>query len=252
VGDGAGNRDELLRKLGLSESGAAERSREAVLVARGVLRGEEVRYRSETLVADPVRLLCAPARPVPVFIGARGRLLLRAAGEVADGVVFGGFFTDAALAYGRGCLAEGLSRAGRQIGDVSLMVWGSCYITAPDDVPDVLRRTMSISLGRAPVNVLDALGMNRDRMQLLKAAYHAGGGPAVAPLLTRQDMEVFALLGTPAEIRARIRTMAAAGIVEIGLLLSHETEAAKADYLRTFAAEILEPLRREALASTPA
>src|SRR6185503_16594206 len=58
--------------------------REAVDVCRRLWRGEEVDQEGAVLRISPAALKFACAQPIPVLVAARGKVMLRLAGEIAD------------------------------------------------------------------------------------------------------------------------------------------------------------------------
>ena len=246
IGYGAGNRDELVAKLGLEHAQAAVRCREAVVQTRRLLSGEEVTYKSPTLTVDRVRLESDPPPRVPIFLGARGPRILRAAGEVADGVVIGSIASPSGLAYALEAVADGARDAGRDRADVEVVSWVG--VTLADDgarALDELRpRTAHVIAGhRTPVEVLERVGLTRARIEDLRRVYGERGTAGTAPLITAEEVSLFALVGTPAECRERIAALARVGVTELGLLLQQRSFDARAAFLERFADEVMGPLR---------
>ncbi len=100
LGFGAGNRRELLVPLDLPLDDTPGRCVEATEIVRGLLAGERLDYDGRHYRARGVELEFA-AEQVPIYIAGRGRGMLRAAGQVADGVIVGGLSTPEGIAYVR-------------------------------------------------------------------------------------------------------------------------------------------------------
>ena len=79
LGYGAGNRRELILPLGGEQERAAAHCREALVLCRRLLRGEYLNHRGDCFVADGVELEMAPHPDVPLYLAARGPLVLQVA-----------------------------------------------------------------------------------------------------------------------------------------------------------------------------
>lgn len=249
IGYGAGNRDELVARLGFEHAQSAVRCREAIVVTRRLLAGEEVSYSSPTLTVDRVRLESEPRPDVRIFLGARGPRILRAAGEVADGVIIGSIASAAGLAYALEAVRAGAREAGREQAGLEIVSWVG--VTLADDgarALDELRpRTAHVIAGhRTPIEVLERVGLSRERIEDLRRVYSAHGTAGTAPLITADEVSLFALVGTPADCRARIAALARAGVTELGLLLQQHTVDARIAFLERFADEVMRPMRAAA------
>jgi 5,10-methylenetetrahydromethanopterin reductase len=93
LGVGAGNVKELLAPLDLDHRRMAARCREMIELVRLELTGEPVAYAGEHYRMHDARLEFTAGRDVPLYLAGRGRRVLEAAGEVADGVLIGAFCT---------------------------------------------------------------------------------------------------------------------------------------------------------------
>ena len=92
--------------------------REAVSVIRALLAGETVDQEGEVVSLRNGRLNFDPPERLPIIFGTRGRLLLRLAGEMADGVMMAPYASSRSLGYAMGEVSEGVRRSGRQPADV--------------------------------------------------------------------------------------------------------------------------------------
>jgi len=89
LGIGTGHRATVEQRYGYSFDRPAWRMREYLTALLPLLRDEEVSYRGQTVTADtvgwPTRV--AGSTPPPVLLAALGPLMLRLAGELADGTI---------------------------------------------------------------------------------------------------------------------------------------------------------------------
>lgn len=115
LGVGAG-----LEAVDLDLTRPVTRLREAITVIRGLLAGEEVDLRGETLTVKASRMV-GPVQPVPISIGTRSPGVMRLAGELADIALVGGRYLSPAIAATyRQWLSEGAEQAGRDVSAVEV------------------------------------------------------------------------------------------------------------------------------------
>src|SRR5438552_6346909 len=71
---------------GASYDRPLKRARETIDVLRMMFAGDKVTYTGETLNVNGFRMLPGPRRPIPIYLGALNKQMLRLAGAHADGV----------------------------------------------------------------------------------------------------------------------------------------------------------------------
>jgi len=217
---GAGNVRELLQRLGLERSNAGPRCREAMQIVRDLLAGREVTRPGPSWPMDGVRLQFPPGPPVPLYLAARGRQVLRLAGEEADGVILGNLLTPEILRFAMTDVRQGAESARRDPSAIVLVGWATCIVT---DDPGAAREMLRASVGHSIVNSPDAslsiLGFAPAVVATVRAAYKAGGPSATIPHVTADMVDRFNLVDTPANLVARLRVLQAAGIQEFTVLM---------------------------------
>lgn len=219
LGFGAGNRRELLDPLDLPLDDTPGRCVEAAEIVRGMLAGERLDYAGRHYRARGVALEFEADR-VPIYIAGRGRGMLRAAGQVADGVIAGGLSTPAGVAYAWREIARGAARTGRDERALEVVSWVMCQVT--DDragAADSVRPMVAHIIGGAPVDMLIEVGLGEALVATIKRAYAAGGKEAAAKHVTDECVDTFTLLGDAEQCLERVRALERAGVTQFGLLL---------------------------------
>ncbi|MFI5053716.1 MAG: LLM class flavin-dependent oxidoreductase [Acidimicrobiia bacterium] len=127
--------------------------RDYTTTVRALLRGETVSHDGPAIHLDHASLGMRDPAPVPVYLAALGPQMLRLAGECADGALLN-WATPDRIAQSRALVAEGAARAGRDVGDVTMMMYVRVCI---DDDVDAARRALGeqvlgYALGRAGVS----------------------------------------------------------------------------------------------------
>ncbi len=244
VGYGAGNRKQLILPLGMEQEQVSQRCREAVVITRRLLAGEEVTHHSSTLHLEKVRLLTETKPALPLYLAGRGPAVLKAAGEVADGAVIGGLVSEAGIQYARRQIEAGVERRAQGLDEVAWLSWVTCHVT--DDTPAVLNRVrpnVAHIIGGAPKSVLLAIGFEEPRIDELKRHYGAQGPEGTAHLVEDGEVQLLTIVGDADTCATRIEQLAAAGIQEFGFLLTQPSPQEQAEFVRRFASEVMPAFR---------
>lgn len=200
LGIGAG--DSALKNLG--KKGARLRSLEdAIGVLRRLLRGEKLEME-----AYPVHLAAPPKVNLPIYLAAGSPKTQELAGRIADGVVIG-FGPDMDKGFAR--VRQGEAAARRELGEVKIMLWTPCAISADvrealDAVkPQVARRLLSAAdrgvLSQAELAAVERLRASYDFRHHMGAEH--------SHLVSDEFVGKFAVAGTPVQVREQIRKLSA-------------------------------------------
>lgn len=213
--------------LGLTTDRSAQAIREATIVIRQLLAGEEVTLHGDVVYIDRARMR-VEANPVPICIAANGPLTLRVAGELADMVMIPHCVSLELLEHRLKSVVEGAERAGRdRLPEVILRL-----DTAVSDDHDEAVRMTKTRLGRTlwasypKIPFLDILGLELPK-ELDRRLREAG------PFQYTFDLSVFerfadaipdeihdaiCLAGTPSEVARTVDELEGAGVAEINIL----------------------------------
>ena len=240
LGYGAGNRRELIVPLGGEQERAAAHCREAMILCRRLLRGEFLHHRGEHFIADGVELEMAPHPDVPLYLAARGPLVLQVAGELADCAVIGALLDEEALAWSLEQVAIGAQKSGRSMDEIGRMIWITCHIT--EDAPrwlDHCRPSAAHILAGAPPGVFEALRLTDRFRDDLKATYAQGGSEGAAPLVSDDLVQRLMAIGSPEEVAEQLGRAIDQGINEIGILVNAPDIRDSEEAIQRFADEVM-------------
>src|SRR5262245_12871651 len=84
IGSGIGS---AVERMGFSYSRPLSALREAIVIVRALLRGDEVTHAGHVFSVKQVKLDYRPRSDIPIYMAARGEQSLRACGELADGLL---------------------------------------------------------------------------------------------------------------------------------------------------------------------
>jgi alkanesulfonate monooxygenase SsuD/methylene tetrahydromethanopterin reductase-like flavin-dependent oxidoreductase (luciferase family) len=263
MGIGTGNTSR--RTLGMPAAKLAE-LRTHVEVCRGLLRGATVPYqegerRRMIRFLNPDSGMINLRNPIPIYVAASGPKTLELAGEIGDGVILFGTVGDSLLEYTLGHIRRGAERAGKRLEDLYILVLTAAHFTKPGESlasiqqavgPLVTSECNIFALSvkdphELPADIREDLMAFRDAYRTPKApietrhldlytGYVSEFKPEHVPLVTERMIKETTLTGTPEEIRARVRRMAAMGVKQVAI-------AAGAAEITDFATHVIRELR---------
>jgi len=189
---------------GPASPGALEHLRATVAMLRAAFAGQE----ATTPDGESFRLALVPERAPAIWIAALGPKAVRLAGQVADGVLLN-WCTPERVAQALGELREGAATADRDPADVTVSVYVRASIHGNDE--DAALEAIRVAAGEyasygAYARQFARMGLEEEAAQA--AAAHAAARPADVP---ERLVRSVAVLGPPAEARARLEEYRAAG-----------------------------------------
>ena len=181
------------------------------------LDGEFFQYRGVFTVARPA------AQRVPLLLAAMsGPLVLRLAGEVADGVYAACSFSHEALTFLIDNVRIGAERAGRDLAQLDLCV--SLTAAVADD-PVAARRAARLKaafyLPSMPQALIERHGVPFSEVEPINAAFARGDVADALRRTTNELADRFCIAGTPEEVAERInREIVPVGFNHVALALA--------------------------------
>jgi 5,10-methylenetetrahydromethanopterin reductase len=229
---GLGASKMFMRHAGLGDGAKPVAAiKEAVRIVRAVLAGEEVDVEGKVFEAHvpPLRDDAdAPRWPVPVYVAGTGPMMLRTAGEIADGLLTPSITTPAFVRYARGVMAEGAERAGRDADGLAV----GCTLVASvgldrDAGRDGAREIAGMYLANKVQNIqsaadtlLELAGLTQDEIRPVAEAMESGGRLAAKAKVTDEILDKCRpIAGTPADCIAALEEYRAAGCTDVMLEL---------------------------------
>jgi 5,10-methylenetetrahydromethanopterin reductase len=226
-----------LEQFGIDRVNPVGALREATEIVRRLTAGEKVNFTGQHFTVNGAQLGFPWQRQIPVYIAARGPRILELAGQVADGVIIGGFAQPAGLAYAMDRVAAGLDRAGR----------GWADITCVSDDREAARRAVSRMVMASVITsrtILDQLGIVlpaelADRVAAGGWTYAEEEMLAAARLLPEEVVEAFAVYGTAQECARRLREIRSCGANQLAFVVLPGTGMTWEEVAMRIAREVL-------------
>jgi 5,10-methylenetetrahydromethanopterin reductase len=193
---------------------------DATEVVYRLLGGDAEGYEGEVFRLEPgTRLRYAVHRPRPPLLlgtwGPRGAAL---AGRIADEIKVGGSANPAMVPVIRERVRAGAEKAGRDPGDVGIVL-GAVTVVATEGAAARARARTEVAMYLAVVAELDpTVDIPADLLARVKELVDAGQHRAAGGLIPDDLLDLFAFSGTPEQVAAQAQVLIDAGVrrVEFG------------------------------------
>ncbi len=199
--------------------------REAAELMQRLWRGEKVTIDGEVVKFKDGALDWKPTAIPPLYIASRGPQILKLAGSIADGVLIGSFATPTGIDYAKQHILPGLQAANRDWKDIRLCSWLYMSVLDQEDdpIPEGVKRGVSFafwSSRKVLGGMADKLAgdVTSEFRSFLRDAPHEWSPPIMEELrrlIPRGIIDSLALVGTAAQLVARLKALEAAGVQEV-------------------------------------
>jgi 5,10-methylenetetrahydromethanopterin reductase len=215
-------------KMGINAERPVPALRDALIILRGLLNGEEVDHVGQRFSARKIKLDYKARAGIPIFLAGRGNLTIKLAGEAADGLLVSNM--SSAGYAGRSAELMHSARLQTASGSAnSVIQYMPCIVNrsslnafkdAKRIVGEMVPRFWA--LGQKVPSAKDALllgtGITAD--DFAAAAGHISSGRDPAEVLDERYAVAFSIYGTPEECLALAKRYKAAGVDELALTFS--------------------------------
>ncbi len=221
--------------------------RELTAIVRGLTSGKTVDHDGRWHRMIHAHLDFTPVRQVPVYLAARGAKILALGGEIADGVIIGGFASPEGLQYAQRQIDTGLAAAGRTRDAIETVAW--IFTSVADDRAAtreaVARMVLAAMISSRPIH--DQLGVELPAAlaeHLDERDWRFPEDTSTAGnLLTDELLDAFAVHGTPDDCLARLEHVCAAGVDQVGFVILPPAGSTVDAVIERLAADVLPALR---------
>lgn len=246
-----------LDSYGIGRTRPVRTLRESIDVIRGLLSNERVSFEGDVFTLNDTRVDFEVSRPVPIYLAGRGPQILKLAGEVADGVIIGGFATESGIGYAQRLVENGIEQAGRRSEDVDRMAW--LYISVSDDRQAARTAVSKMVLASLITSrpILDQLGIEvptelRKHLDRMGWRYPSETPDEASRLLPDYIVDAFSVHGTPQDCIDKLQAIRGAGIDHVSFVLFPTPGNSLDQLAERIAAEVVAPmLGRESGSSGP-
>lgn len=236
-------RGSWLEEVGITQTRPATYVEEAIAVIRALLAGDDSGVSGEVFrLSAGTRLRYRPERPsVPFLVGGWGARMVAVAGRIADEVKVGGTANPDLVEVIRSRLAAGASSAGRDVGDIGIVV-GAVTVVAEDAVVARSRARTEVAMYLDVVAELDpTVDVPAELLAGVRQRLAAGDNGGAGALLPDELLDRFAFSGTPEQVAKQAQRLIDAGVSRVEFGTPHGL--ADADGVELLGSRVLPLLR---------
>ena len=236
IGSGLGH---AVERMGFSTKRSLTTLREAIVIVRALLRGDEVNFSGTAFNVQRVKLDYRARADIPIFMAARGPNAVKTCGELADGLIVSNMCTAGFVAASVRSLHESAQAAGRDRppGVVQYMPCiprpdrDEAFRAARRVIADMLPNYWALAqkLPDAKAALMTGSGISEDDFASAAARLKAGEAPDA--VLDERYVLAFAIAGNADDCRARAAAYAAAGVTELALTFFGPSAGADMAYI---------------------
>jgi len=231
IGSGIGS---AIEKMGFSYDRPLTTLREAIVIIRALLRGEQVARSGKVFDVRQVKLDYQARPDIPIFMAARGQRSLVDCGELADGLIVSNMCT-AAFVTGAVAIVHGAARAAARAKLPGVAQYMPCiphldrneaHRLAKQIVAEMLPTYWLLGqrLPDAKKAMMDGSKISEDEFGAAVARLNAGEKPD--DVLDERFVLAFTIAGNAKDCRTQTAVFAAAGVTELALTFSGPDPAA--------------------------
>ncbi len=189
--------------------------RETVTTLRRLWAGDDVTITTDLFKLDSFGLHMDGPRHIPVFLGVRGPQMLRLVGEIADGAILSGPLDY--LKYAVAEIDKAAVKASREPADIEKVAWLPTIPTFKGGKEDLAKKVVSVVVADMPLQVVEMLSIDHEKVFQLKEAVSKGGPDAGISLVDDEMLDTFSIAGDLHHMVDMFEKVANLGITEIVL-----------------------------------
>jgi 5,10-methylenetetrahydromethanopterin reductase len=235
IGSGIGF---AIERMGFSYGKPLTTLREAIVIVRALLRGEEVTHAGTIFNVNKVKLDYKPRADIPIFMAGRGDRSLEACGEIADGLIVSNMVTASFSAKAVKVVHDAARAAGRPLPEIVQYVpciarpdREEAYWLAKQAIAEMVPTywTLGQRLPAAKSALLD--GSDIPEADFATAAARLEAGEPAGSVLDERFVRAFSIAGNADDCRILAASYGAAGVTELALTFTGPSVAADMKYM---------------------
>ena len=238
-------------ELGIRSVRPAKALREAVGLVRALIQHKEVEFFGQTTKLERAQLNFEPYRKdLPVFIASNSPYGLRAAGEIADGVIVSSCGDGASLKSTLSMVARGAQESGRSISDLKVVARLNCCVSDDEEkARDAVRLSVVRTFLTYPGSLSVAgLGIPDTLITEIKSTGYTHSVETLMRLAAKipdSVIDASTLAGTVEGVADKLVGLIKAGMDELIIRPSPVEGTGIEETLRRFATEVMPKLKEK-------
>ncbi len=226
---GVGRGDSAVRVMGRKPAKLAKMD-EFIDVVKGLIRGEERQYGD---VPNPIQFPWAEGYELPVWVAAYGPKALDSAGRMGDGLILQ-IAEPSICKWLSGQALDAGKANGRDMSNYKVMAAAPAYLGDMQKCRDATRWFPAM-VGNHVADIVEKYGTGRDDIPETLTSYikdrkgydyskHGQSDNPYLDFITDDIIDAFAVLGTPDDHIAKLKTLEKAGVTQFNIYLDNGDE----------------------------
>ena len=236
--------------MGIKRTKPATAIKEAIMVIRGLWRGETIDMQGEVVQCHNGKLNFTARADIPVVVASRGDLVLQAAGEVADAVMIATYAEPVGIQYAISRIRAGAERIGRSMKDVKLISRiDACISEDRQAAYEAVKPMVGVMLWTSYPDrrFVQRCGLEvPEELEKIVAKRDYNLMAANASLIPDAFVDKFCWAGTADDVARKVAEVARLGIENITFLPHPPKGSDNTETIRQFA-QVVKPLVEEML-----
>ena len=191
--------------------------REALIIIKGLLRGQEVNFEGKLFKTTKARINFPVNGDIPIYVATRSPMNLELAGELADGAVLASYASHEQVAYAVEKVKAGARKAKRNLSDIKLIAWVYTSISenaneAINNVrPFVTQALINTSPDMYPMIFKDFPGLQKF-VETCRESGNISQANEDRRFLTDEVIKRFSVAGTTQDCVEKVRNISRLGV----------------------------------------
>ncbi len=226
---GVGRGDSAVRVMGRKPANLAKMD-EFIDVVKALIRGEERQYGD---VPNPIQFPWAEGYELPVWVAAYGPKALDSAGRMGDGLILQ-IAEPSICRWLSGQALDAGKANGRDMANYKVMAAAPAYLGDMQKCRDATRWFPAM-VGNHVADIVEKYGTDRDDIPETLTSYikdrkgydyskHGQSDNPYLDFITDDIIDAFAVLGTPDDHIAKLKTLEKAGVTQFNIYLDNGDE----------------------------
>ncbi len=188
------------------------RARETIDVLRQMFAGDKVVYDGECVKVNGYRMMPGPKAPIPIYLGALNKRMLRLAGEKADGVIIN-MLGEKHVGKVVEQVRKGAERAGKNADDIEVVMRVQCAVTDnPQQIRDAFAGAFGAYIVAPGYDTFFTWQGYGDVVDGVRAARAAKDRAASRAAVSNDILQDLVVAGSADEVRSRLKGFMNAGV----------------------------------------
>ncbi|MBS3815308.1 MAG: 5,10-methylenetetrahydromethanopterin reductase [Hadesarchaea archaeon] len=205
----------FLQTVGMKHEKPITTVRESIEVIRGLLSGEKFDYSGEKFSCNGAEIRFSPKKPIPIYVGGRGKQMLGVAGSHADGALINAAHPEdikESIKY----IKKGAEKADVDLEDFDFVAYMATSLG--DDVEKAREKARTVTAfvaSSAPKSSIERENISDESIEEVRKHLKSGNISKARDAVTGKMIDAFSVSGKIDLLESRIRELKKLGVTQV-------------------------------------